>query len=315
MKIVVVDAQTLNPGDLSWSSLEELGDCVFYDRTAPDDLLARVADADVILTNKTPIRRDSMERLPKLKYIGVTATGFNVIDVDAARERGVTVCNAPAYGSQSVAQMAISHALNLASGVSLHATDVREEGWSGSQDWCYWKTPLVELAGKTMGIVGLGQIGQATARLALALGMRVLAVTRTPKNLPEVQEVDLPQLAAEADVISLHCPLTPETDQLFDAELIAQMKPTAFLVNTGRGQLVDSAALAEALNAGRIAGAGIDTLEQEPPPANHPLVHAKNCYVTPHIAWATQDARQRLLDIVVDNVRAYLNGSPQNVVS
>lgn len=315
MKIVVVDAHTLNPGDLSWSSLKELGECVFCERTSPDEFLARVADADAILTNKTPVRRDAIEQLTSLKYIGVTATGFNIVDIQAARERGVVVCNAPAYGTLSVAQMAMGHVLNLANGVALHTADVRHEGWSQSPDWCYWRTPLMELTGKTMGIIGLGQIGQATARLALGFGMRVLAVTRSPKGLPEIEEVGLQRLVAESDVISLHCPLTPETEGMFDAALISQMKPTAFLINTGRGQLVDSGALAAALNQGRIAGAGIDTLEQEPPYAAHPLVHAKNCYVTPHIAWATREARQRLLDIVVDNVRKFVHNAPQNVVS
>ncbi|MCA9173438.1 MAG: D-2-hydroxyacid dehydrogenase [Planctomycetales bacterium] len=315
MRIVALDAYTLNPGDLSWESLEALGECSIYDRTPPELVLERAAGAEVVLTNKVPFRTAEFAALPDLKYIGVTATGYNIVDVDAARDRGILVCNAPAYGSQSVAQMAMAHVLNLANGVAMHAAAVREGRWASSPDWCFTDCPLIELEGKTMGVVGLGKIGSTLAKLAAAMGMRVIATSRTAKDEPGIEMVELDTLIRESDVISLHCPLTADTERLINAERISQMKPSALLINTSRGQLVDSQALADALNSGRLAGAGIDTLEQEPPPQDHPLATAKNCYVTPHIAWATQAARMRLLKIIVDNIRAFANGSPTNVVN
>ena len=315
MKIVVLDAHTLNPGDLSWAPLEELGECEFYDRTPSELIVERASGADAVLTNKVPMRRETIQAIPTLKYIGVTATGYNVVDVDAAREHEIDVCNAPSYGSESVAQMAMAHILNLAQRIAHHSDEARAGQWANADDWCFWDFPMMELRGRTLGIVGLGEIGSTVAKLGVAFGMRVLAFTRTPKNIEGVACVDLDSLLRESDVVSLHCPLTPDTEKLIDRGAIETMKPTAVLINTGRGQLVDSQALADALNADRLAGAGIDTLEQEPPPADHPLLSAKNCYVTPHIAWATQAARSRLLQITLDNVRAFIDGNPQNVVN
>ncbi len=317
MKIVVLDGYTANPGDLRWEALEALGECAVYERTSPDDLPARAADADVVLTNKTVLGRQHFGALPKLRYVGVLATGYDVVDVAAAHERGVVVTNIPAYGTASVAQMVFAHLLNLTQHVTEHAETVRDGRWSRSPDFCYWDFPLIELDGLTMGIVGLGQIGQAVARLAFAFGMRVLAYdATTPAQLPEGvwMTSELSRVFRDADVVTLHCPLTPDTRQMVNAERLALMKPTAFLINTSRGPLVDEAALAEALRAGRLAGAGLDVLSTEPPPADHPLMAAPNCYITPHIAWATQSARRRLLDTAVENIRAFLAGKPRNVV-
>jgi glycerate dehydrogenase len=317
LHLVVLDGYTLNPGDLSWSQLEALGDCAIYDRVAPAEVAPRAQHADIVLTNKTALSREIIEQLPELRYIGVLATGYNVVDVEAARQRGIPVTNVPTYGTHSVAQMAFAHLLNLTQRVGDHARTVAAGRWSQSPDWCFWDCPLIELDGLTIGIVGLGRIGRATARLALAFGMNVLASDAEPPALvPEgVELVGLDELFRWSDAISLHCPLTPLTEKLVNARRLAQMKPTAVLINTSRGPLIDEAALAEALNTGRIAGAGLDVLTVEPPPPGHPLVGAKNCFITPHIAWATKAARQRLLDIAVDNVRAFLEGRPQNVVN
>jgi glycerate dehydrogenase len=314
--IVVVDSYCLNPGDLSWERLEELGECTFYDRTRPEQLVERVQEADVVLTNKVKLRRETIERLPRLKYIGVTATGYDIVDVQASREHGIVVTNVPTYGTASVAQMVFAHVLNLTQRVGDHAQAVHEGRWATSPDWCFWDFSLVELTGLTMGIIGFGRIGQATSQLARAFGMRVLAHNRSAIDTSEeIRAVDLETIFRESDVVSLHCPLTPETRHLVNRERLALMKPTAYLINTSRGPLVDEAALAEALNAGRLAGAGLDVLEREPPAEDNPLFTAKNCYITPHIAWATRASRQRLLDAAIDNVAAYLNGSPRNVVS
>jgi glycerate dehydrogenase len=317
MRIVVLDGYTLNPGDLSWQPLEALGATAIYDRTPPEQAFARAQGADILLTNKTVLSRATIEQLPTLKYIGVLATGYNVVDVDAARQRGISVTNVPAYGTSSVAQMALAHLLNLTQRVGHHARTVAAGRWSQSPEWCYWDYPLVELDGLTMGIIGFGRIGQALARLCRVLGMKVLVCDpRLPKNLPrEFAGVDLDDLFRTADAISLHCPLTPETHNLVNAQRLALMKSTAVLINTSRGPLIDEAALAEALNSGRIAGAGLDVLAVEPPSPDNPLLGAKNCYITPHIAWATRAARQRLLDAAVANVRAFLRGQPQNVVN
>lgn len=317
MKIVVLDGYTANPGDLRWEALEMLGECAVHERTSPDDLPARAADADIVLTNKTTIGRQHFEALTKLRYVGVLATGYDVVDVAAAHERGVVVTNIPAYGTASVAQMVFAHLLNLTQHVTEHAATVRDGRWSRSPDFCYWDFPLIELDGLTMGIVGLGQIGQSVARLAIAFGMRILAYdVTTPSHLPEGvwMTSELSRIFRDADVLTLHCPLTPDTRQLVNAERLALMKPTALLINTSRGPLVDEAALAEALCAGRLAGAGLDVLATEPPPADHPLMTVPNCYITPHIAWATQSARRRLLDAAVQNIRAFLAGKPRNVV-
>jgi glycerate dehydrogenase len=317
MRIVVLDGYTLNPGDLSWAALEALGPLTVYDRTPPAETALRAAAAEIVLTNKTVLAREILRRLPQLRYIGVLATGYNIVDVDAAREQKVLVSNVPDYGPSSVVQMAFAHLLNLTQHVAAHASSVAAGGWSRCPDFCYWDFPLCELAGLTMGIVGFGRIGRMAARVAQAFGMNVLAhdVAPPPELPPGVRFVGLEELFSESDVVSLHCPLTPATDKLVNAKRLAMMKRSAYLINTARGPLVDEAALAEALNAGGLAGAGLDVLSIEPPPADNPLLTAKNCYVTPHIAWAARASRQRLLDTAVANVRAFLAGTPQNVVN
>lgn len=316
MNIVVLDGYTLNPGDLNWDELQALGPGEIFDRTPPGEVAARAAQAEIVITNKAILHRAQIEALPKLKYIGVTATGYNVVDIDAAKERGIVVCNVPLYGTRSVAQHTVALLLELTQHVGHHAQSVRDGRWVRSQDWCYWDKPLIELDGLTMGIVGYGRIGQATARLAEAFGMKVLTTPSSsgkPRE-PQVGVVSLDQLFSESDVVSLHCPLTPETKHLVNAPRLARMKPTAFLLNTSRGPLIDEAALADALNTGRIAAAALDVLSAEPPPADNPLLMAKNCLITPHNAWAMRAARARLMKTSVDNVRAFLAGQPQNVV-
>ena len=315
MKIVVLDGYTMNPGDLSWEGLEGLGECAVYERTPPERVVERAAGTEIILTNKVPFDRERLARLPALKYIGVLATGYNVVDTAAARERGIVVTNVPAYSTRSVAQLVMALVLELAHHVGHHARTVREGRWTASKDFAYWDYPLVELDGLVMGIVGFGQTGRAVADLARAFGMRVLVHTRTPTAGPGVEFVDLATLLRRSDVVSLHCPLTPQTEGLVNAERLALMKPTAFLINTSRGPVVNERDLAEALNSGRIAGAGLDVLSTEPPKADNPLLAAKNCFITPHVAWATRAARERLMKTVVANVRAFLAGRPQNVVN
>jgi glycerate dehydrogenase len=315
-KIVVLDGYCLNPGDLDWQSLQKLGDCTFHDRSSPDEIAERIVDAEIVLTNKAPFSRDTLAHGRQLKYIGVTATGYNIIDIDAARERGIVVTNVPSYGTASVAQMVFAHVLNLTLRVADHAQAVRSGRWASSPDWCFWDFPLLELEGMTMGIVGYGRIGRATAGLARAFGMRVLANNRSAIGAEDgVQAATLDELFRESDVVSLHCPLTPETKHMVNANLLGLMKPTALLINTSRGPLIDESALADALNEGRLAGAGLDVLEVEPPREGNPLYTAKNCYITPHIAWATRASRERLLVAAIDNVAAFLRGAPQNVVS
>ncbi len=316
-RIVCLDGFTLNPGDLSWSGLEALGRLTVHDRTPPDQILARAEGAEIVLTNKTLLDRETIQNLKALRYIGVLATGYNVVDVEAARERGIPVMNVPAYSTRSVAQMVFAHLLNLTHHVGGHAQTVREGRWSVSPDFCYWDWPLIELDGLVMGIVGCGRIGQATARIAQAFGMKVLAcrATSRPPEGSGVESVQMEELFRRSDVVSLHCPLTPATRGLVSAERLALMKKTAFLINTSRGPLVDETALAEALNGGRLAGAGLDVLSTEPPPPDHPLLRAKNCFITPHIAWATHSARSRLLEAAVENVRAFQEGRLQNVVN
>jgi glycerate dehydrogenase len=317
MKIVVLDGYTLNPGDLSWDELKSLGDCEIHDRTPPQEVLVRGSGAEIVLTNKTVLTREQIQSLPKLKYIGVLATGTNIVDVIAARERNIPVTNIPTYGTRSVAQMAFALLLELTQHVGHHAQTVSEGRWTRSTEWCYWDGSLIELDGLTMGIVGFGRIGRAVADLAAAFGMKLLIHDCSrPQQLPaNVSFVDLETLFRNSDVVSLHCPLTPETKQLVNAERLSWMKPTAFLLNTSRGALIDEPALAAALDAGKIAGAGLDVLSIEPPPADNPLLRAKNCSVTPHIAWATRAARSRLMQIAVANVRAFLHGRLENVVN
>jgi glycerate dehydrogenase len=316
MRIVVLDGFTLNPGDLTWDELRSLGPCEIYDRSSDSELPARTANREILLTNKTILNRELIKGISELKYIGVTATGTNIVDLEAAREGGIPVTNVPAYGTASVAQTTMALLLELAQAVGHHAQTVRQGRWSDCPDFCYWDQPLIELSGLTMGIIGLGRIGEAVAELARAFGMSVLVFTPTEKSGADfVRYVNLETLFRQSDVISLHCPLTPQTRGLVNAQRLAWMKPTAFLLNSSRGQLVDEHALAQALDSGRIAGAGLDVLTVEPPPPNNPLLHAKNCIITPHFAWATYAARARLMKVAVENVRAFLNGRPQNVVN
>ena len=317
MKIVVLDGYGLNPGDLSWSAWEALGELKVYDRTSPSELLERSAGAEVLVTNKTLITANDMVSLPELKYIGVLATGYNVVDIDAAKARGIVVTNIPAYSTSSVAQMVFAHILNITQRVGYYANENAQGRWTNNADFCYWDTNLVELDGKKMGIVGYGNIGKATARIALAFGMEVLAYTsKEQKDLPQgIKKATLDELFTESDVVSLHCPLTPDTKELVNAERLKTMKPSAILINTGRGPLVNEQDLADALNEGRIAGAGLDVLSVEPSVANNPLLNAKNCFITPHIAWATKEARTRLMDIAINNLRSYQEGNIINNVA
>jgi glycerate dehydrogenase len=317
MKIVVLDAYTLNPGDLSWEGLEALGTCSVYDRTPADLTIQRAKDAEIVLTNKTVLSARIIEQLERLQFIGVLATGYNNVDVEAARKRAIPVTNVPAYGTESVVQMVFAHILNLTQHVAHHAWTVRDGRWSACPDFCYWDMPLIELHGLTMGIIGLGRIGRAVARVARAFGMKVIAYDVTePSPVPQgCKMVGLEDVFRLADVVSLHCPLTPQTERLINKERLALMKSTALLVNTSRGPLVDEQDLADALNNDRITGAGLDVLSTEPPVAENPLLKAKNCYITPHIAWATRAARERLLRAAVDNIAAFLDRRPQNIVN
>ena len=317
MNITVLDGFTLNPGDLSWEPLNGLGNVTLYDRTPNDQIIERAKDSEIVLTNKTPLTKETLDQLPKLKYIGVLATGYNVVDTVAAREKGIPVTNIPTYGTESVAQMVFAHVLNLTQHVNEHAKTVQDQKWSKSVDFCYWDFPLIELSGLKMGIIGFGRIGRATAKLALAFGMDVLAFDAFPqKDVPEgASMVDLDTLFAESDVVSLHCPLTAENTGMINKDRLSKMKPSAFIVNTSRGPLVNEQDLADALNSGKIAGAGIDVLVVEPPKADNPLVTAKNCYVTPHIAWATKSARSRLMGTAIENVAEFIKGNSQNVVN
>ena len=317
MKIVVLDGYGLNPGDLSWSGWEALGELKVYDRTSPSELLERSEGVEVLITNKTLITANDMAFLPELKYIGVLATGYNVVDIDEAKARGIVVTNIPAYSTASVAQMVFAHILNITQRVGYYADENVRGRWTNNPDFCYWDTNLVELDGKKMGIVGYGNIGKATARIALAFGMEVLAYTsKEQKDLPQgVKKATLDELFAESDVISLHCPLTPDTKELVNANRLNTMKTTAILINTGRGPLINEQDLADALNEGRIAGAGLDVLSVEPSVAGNPLLSAKNCFITPHIAWATKEARTRLMDIAINNLRSYQEGNIINNVA
>ena len=317
MKIVVLDGYGLNPGDMSWSGFEALGELVVYDRTSPSELMERAADAEVLITNKTLITAENMEALPCLKYIGVLATGYNVVDIDAAKAHRIVVTNIPAYSTPSVAQMVFAHLLNITQRVDYYANENKQGRWTRNVDFCYWDTLLMELEGKKMGIVGFGNIGQATGRIAQAFGMEVCVYTSKPQfALPSgVKKMELDTLFAECDVISLHCPLTPETKELVNASRLKLMKPTAILINTGRGPLVNEQDLADALNQGVIAAAGLDVLSVEPSTADNPLLSAKNCFITPHIAWATKEARTRLMDIAVNNLKSYHKGDIINNVA
>ena len=316
MKIVVLDGFTANPGDLSWKGLEELGTVTVYDRTKPEETVARAADADIVLTNKVIISREIMMQLPQLKYIGVLATGYNVVDIEATHERSIIVTNVPAYSTESVAQMVFAHLLTVTNRTEHYALQNRQGRWTKNPDFCYWDFPHMELAGKTFGIVGLGNIGRRVAEIALAFGMRVKALTSKAANaLPAgIEKADLEELLAKSDVISLHCPLTDTTRHLINYETLQQMKPSAILINTGRGPLVDDQAVASALAEGQLAAFCADVLTEEPPKADNPLLSQPNAFITPHIAWATEEARSRLLQVAISNVEAFLNAKPENVV-
>ena len=316
MKIVILDGYTTNPGDLSWDGLKALGQVEVFDRTLPSETVARAAGAEVVLTNKVILGRDEMVQLPSLKYIGVLATGYNVVDLQAAHERGIIVTNVPAYSTESVAQMVFAHLLTATNHTERYAMENRQGRWSNSPDFCYYDAPIRELSGKTFGIVGLGHIGSRVAQIALAFGMKVKALTSKPAEaLPDgIQKTDLKELLHTSDVISLHCPLTPGTHHLINAETIGWMNPEAILINTGRGPLVDDHALAAALESGRIKAYCADVMTEEPPKTDNPLLKVPNAYITPHIAWATLEARQRLIQVATENVRAFISGHPQNVV-
>lgn len=317
MKIVVLDGYAANPGDLSWDGLKALGECTIYDRTAPEDVLERAKGAEAILTNKVAITAGHMAALPELKYIGVLATGYNIIDIAAAKERGIIVTNIPAYSTPSVAQMVFAHILNITNRVQHYTDEIREGKWTDSNDFCFWDTPLIELLGKKIGLIGLGQTGYNTARLAIGFGMKVWAYTSKSRLQlpPEIRKAELNQLFRECDIVSLHCPLTEATRNLVNAERLAMMKPTAIIINTARGPLVNEQDLADALNSGKIYAAGVDVLSTEPPRADNPLLTAQNCFITPHIAWATSAARERLQTILLENIKAYLDGKPVNNVA
>lgn len=316
MKITVLDGYGLNPGDLSWDGMAELGDLTVYDRTKPEDTFERSKDSEILITNKTRLDAETIRRLKKLNYIGVLATGYNVVDVEAARRHGVTVTNIPAYSTMSVAQQVFALILAVTNRVEHYTSENRDGRWSRNPDFCYWDTPLTELAGKTMGIIGLGNIGKAVASIALAFGMSVTAFSsKSPGEMPQgVEKKELRELFAESDIVTLHCPLTEKTERMVNAATLSLMKPAAILINTGRGPLIDEQAVADALNAGKLGAFGADVLSNEPPAADNPLLTARNAYITPHIAWATRQARERLMAIAVENLKAFLGGKPVNIV-
>lgn len=314
MKIVILDGFTANPGDLSWAELEALGQVTVYERTLPSETVARAAEADMVLTNKVVVSKEVMDQLPHLKYIGVLATGYNVVDIEAAHQRGIIVTNVPAYSTESVAQMVFAHLLTVTNRTEHYAQENRQGRWSRNADFCYWDFSHMELAGKTFGIVGLGNIGRRVAEIALAFGMKVKAVSSKTTLPAGIEKVSLEALLATADVLSLHCPLTDSTRHLINADTLAKMKSSAILINTGRGPLIDDQAVADALADGRLAAFCADVLTQEPPLADNPLLKQPNAFITPHIAWASKEARVRLIQVATNNVRAFLSGTPQNVV-
>lgn len=318
MKIVVLDGYTLNPGDLSWGSLEEYGELIVHDRTSANEIVERAEGAEMVFTNKVPLDAKTLEQLPDLKYIGVLATGYNIVDTDQAKEKGIMVTNVPGYSTASVVQLTFALLLELCHRMQRHSDSVMNGKWSRSPDFCFWDYPLVELAGKTMGIIGFGGIGQNVADVASVFGMDVLGHSRTQTDQSQrknFQWASLDDLLEHSDVVSIHCPLTPQTKGLINASALLKMKKSAFLLNTSRGPIVVEEDLAAALNSGVIAGAGLDVLSIEPPPPDNPLFTAKNCLITPHIAWATKEARVRLMAVAVNNLAAYLAGKPVNVVN
>lgn len=318
VKIVILDSYALNPGDLSWDWLTDLGECEIYDRTPAEKIFERCDGADIILTNKTPLNRKMLQKLYNLKYIALLSTGYNIVDCECAKESGIPVSNIPAYSTNAVAQLTFSLILEITNAVGLHSQSVKSGEWSACPDFCYWKTPLAELCGKTIGIVGFGQIGQAVADIAEAFKMNVIAVSgheTDQSHRKHFRWVDTDTLIRTSDIISLHCPLTEKTTGLVNEEFLNKCKDGAIIINTSRGPVVDDKALANALNSGKLSGAGLDVLTAEPPSAKNPLLTAKNCFITPHIAWAAFETRERLMNILRENVLAYLNGTPQNVVN
>lgn len=320
MKIVVLDGYTENPGDLSWSCLESLGETTVYDRTSyVEDLVIaqRIGDAEIVVVNKTPISRQTMDQCPNLKMVAVLATGYNVVDCVCARERGICVCNVPTYGTACVAQYAIALLLEVCHHIGYHSQTVHDGKWAGHIDWCYWDYPLIELAGKTAGIIGFGRIGQTTGKIADSLGMKVLAYDLNPNDSGKAiaEYVELDTLLARSDVIFLHCNLTPENTEMIDWEAIQKMKDGAILINNSRGQLINEQDVASALNSGKLAAAGLDVVYSEPIQANNPLLSAKNCIITPHMSWGAKEARQRIMDVTVENIKAFLSGTAVNVVN
>ena len=320
MQIVILDGYTENPGDLSWAGLEALGELTVYDRTPKDDpeeIIRRIGGAEIVFTNKTPLTAQIFARCPQIRYVGLLSTGYNIADIDAARRRGIPVTNIPSYGTDAVAQAAMALLLEITNQVGHHAAAVRQGRWSACEDFCFWDTPLMELSGKTMGVIGFGRIGQAMGRIARAFGMEVLAAGSRPTEQGQAiaRYVSLDELYARADVISLHCPLFPQTERMINERSIAKMKDGVILLNTGRGQLICEDALAAALRSGKVRAAGLDVLSQEPPAADNPLLTVPNCFITPHIAWAARESRQRLMDTAVDNLRQFLNGTPVHVVN
>ncbi len=316
-KIIVLDGYAANPGDFNWDGLTQLGECTIYDRTANNDIINRIKDAEIILTNKTPITAETIEQSPHLKYIGVIATGYNIVDIEAAKERGIVVTNIPAYSTNSVAQLTFAHLLNIAQRVQTHSDEVKKGRWSRNIDFTFWDTPLIELFGQKMGIIGLGNTGMATAKIALGFGITVCAYTSKKQDeLPQgIEKIELNDLFKTCDIISLHCPLNSKTQGMINKDSLSLMKPNVILLNTARGGLINEQDLAEALNNELIYAAGIDVLTEEPPQADNPLVAAKNCFITPHFAWASFSARERLMKIVQENIKAYIDGSPINNVA
>lgn len=317
MKIVILDGYTENPGDLSWDGFEKLGELTVYDRTPREKIIERIGRAEAVIVNKTPIDQATLAACPNIQYIGVLATGYNVVDVHEAKEKGIVVCNIPTYGTDAVAQFAIALLLEVCHHVAHHSQAVHEGRWENNADWCFWDYPLIELAGKTMGVIGFGRIGQGTGRIAKALGMKVIAYDehRNDSGSMIAEYVSLDELFAQSDVISLHCPLFPSTEGMINKENIAKMKDGVIIINNSRGPLIHEANLAEALNSGKVYAAGLDVVSTEPIQGNNPLLKAKNCIITPHISWAPKESRKRLMDIAVDNLAAFLEGNPINMVN
>ena len=314
MKICVLDGFTTNPGDLSWDWLYECGECTVYDRTPANLIAERCEDCDIVITNKTPLRKELLETLPKLKYVGLLSTGFNIVDWEYCKEKGIPVCNIPSYSTSAVAQLVFAFILEHTNSVAIHSKSVHGGEWSACKDFCYWKTPLAELSGKTLGIIGFGKIGKAVAKIGAAFGMKILANTKHPAPFENVDFTSVDELLSKSDFVSIHCPLTPATEGMVNADFLSKMKKNAVLINTSRGQVVNENDLADALKNGVISGAGLDVLQSEPPSADCPLFGIENCYITPHIAWASFETRERLMGICKENVLAFFDGSPINLV-